>query len=142
MKKNTFALKGPKGVTLIELTVVIAIILVLISVLFVGANYYRTNANRAACIINLTNMHKAARTVQNISNQTDAAVNTAGLTGFTGAATLPIPVLPTCPSGGTYAINAFTVGAAHTATTAGVTATGGFTTCTIAGHIAADTRGW
>ena len=37
MKKNTYTVKTRKGVTLIELTVVIAIILLLISILFIGA---------------------------------------------------------------------------------------------------------
>lgn len=123
MKKNTFALKGPKGVTLIELTVVIAIILVLISVLFVGANYYRTNANTAACIVNITNMHKAGRSVQNITNAAPTA-----LTDFIGTG-LPITATPACPASGTYAFGSAAVGSS-------------LVTCNVTGHAPANTAGW
>lgn len=103
MKKNTFALKGPKGVTLIELSVVIAVILVLISVLFIGAKYYRDSAGNAACRIAQSSLQKTADSYMNISGST--SVNMAGLTG-TG---LPFPTAsaqPSCPGDGTLSFTA------------------------------------
>ena len=47
MKLNKNIRKTPQGVTLIELSVVIAVILTLLSVLFVGAKYYKDEADKA-----------------------------------------------------------------------------------------------
>ena len=114
MKINTNIQKAPKGVTLIELSVVIAVILVLISVLFVGASYYRTSANRAACVINSTSIKKAADSYMNIQNAT--TVTTANLTATTG----PLPAgLPTCPDKGAYTISIPVTGVASSLVTCG-----------------------
>ena len=53
--------------TLIEITVVILVLLTLISVLFIGANIYKRGADRAACILNIRNIHQAVRANQNLS---------------------------------------------------------------------------
>lgn len=98
MKKNTYSIKGPKGVTLIELTVVIAIILVLISVLFIGAAYFRNSANRAACITNLSNLQKGMRAIQNEQN-----LEAGDAVAFIGPG-LPLAAAPECPGDGTYTI--------------------------------------
>lgn len=63
--------KHPKGVTLIELTVVISTILALLSSLFVGASYYRDSANQAACITQITQMQKGIRSYQNLNTLSD-----------------------------------------------------------------------
>jgi prepilin-type N-terminal cleavage/methylation domain-containing protein len=113
MKKNTFALKGQKGVTLIELSVVIAVILVLLSVLFIGAGFYRDSANNAACVINQNGIKKAAESYTNINTSVSASDITlvSDLTGND----LPFATgnEPTCPTNGDYTIafanNAFTV---------------------------------
>ncbi|MGJ8671655.1 prepilin-type N-terminal cleavage/methylation domain-containing protein [Rubritalea sp.] len=103
MKKNTFALKGQKGVTLIELSVVIAVILVLISVLFIGASYYKTSANSAACTVNRSSIQKGADSYMNISGLSTTSVTDAGLLAGPFSAGLPV-----CPTGGagTYTITA------------------------------------
>ncbi len=54
------------GMTLIEITVVILVLLTLISVLFIGANIYKKGADRAACILNIRNVHQAVRSNQNL----------------------------------------------------------------------------
>jgi len=54
------------GMTLIEITVVILVLLTLISVLFIGANIYKKGADRAACILNIRNVHQAVRANQNL----------------------------------------------------------------------------
>jgi prepilin-type N-terminal cleavage/methylation domain-containing protein len=98
-----------RGTTLIELSVVIAVILLLVGVLFIGIGAWRDGANKAACIVNLASMQKAMRGYQNINtlNTGDAALITALVTaGYFGAA-------PTCPGSGTYTITG-TVTAAGT----------------------------
>lgn len=57
------------GMTLIEITVVILVLLTLISVLFIGANIYKKGADRAACILNIRNVHQAVRAHQNLNGQ-------------------------------------------------------------------------
>ncbi|WP_018970725.1 type II secretion system protein [Rubritalea marina] len=91
MKKNTYSIKNRQGVTLIELTVVIAILLVLISVLFVGASYYKTNADQAACVVNQSSTQKAFRSYQNLSSDTSPTLAEAVTAGAMTA-------IPVCPS--------------------------------------------
>ena len=107
MKKNTFALKGQKGVTLIELSVVIAVILVLISVLFIGATYYRNSANNAACVVNQSSIQKGVDSYYNISGGQLTRTQLATTGPFAGNA-------PTCPTNGLYTI---TWGAASSSVT-------------------------
>lgn len=64
-----------KGVTLLELTVVISMILTLISTLFVSATYYRNGATRATCVAQITQIQKAVRSYQNLEDlQTGEAI--------------------------------------------------------------------
>ena len=84
-----------RGTTLIELSVVIAVILLLVGVLFIGVNAWREGANRSACLVNMSSIQKAVRGYQNVNllNPGDA-VTAANLTGagYFGA-------MPTCPVG-------------------------------------------
>ena len=52
--------------TLIEVTLVIAVLLSLISILFIGVSAYKKGAYRAKCILNLASVQKAARSHQNL----------------------------------------------------------------------------
>ena len=49
---------GQRGTTLIELSVVIAVLLLLVGVLFIGVSAWRNGANTAACIVNLSSIQK------------------------------------------------------------------------------------
>ena len=98
MKKNTYSIKTRQGVTLIELSVVIAVILTLLSVLFVGATYYKDSADTAACTINQNAIAKAADAYLNIEGS-DPTYTILTTTGGPLAAKVP-----TCPSAGTYSI--------------------------------------
>lgn len=69
MKTNKTATKLKPGMTLIEITVVILVLLTLIAVLFIGANIYKKGADRAACILNIRNIHQAVRADQNLNNK-------------------------------------------------------------------------
>jgi type II secretory pathway pseudopilin PulG len=92
--------KIKSGMTLIEITVVILVLLTLISVLFNGANIYKKGADRAACILNIRNIHQAVRANQNLKGiDVGDPLDTSAIYG-TG---LYIEVEPTCPSdGGDY----------------------------------------
>jgi len=60
--RNTHA----RGLTLIEVTLVIAVLLGLISVLFIGVSAYKEGTNRSQCILNASSTQKAVRAHQNM----------------------------------------------------------------------------
>src|SRR6476646_9686677 len=118
-----------RGTTLIELSVVIAVLLLLVGVLFIGITAWKSGANKAACVVNLSSIQKAARGYANMNQLiTGSAETTTTLTsaGFWATA-------PTCPAGGTYAFLG-TVPAQGSA----------YVTCTITGHAptAANLANW
>jgi type II secretory pathway pseudopilin PulG len=115
MKLNTRNVTKKSGMTLLELTVVILVLLSLISILFIGARAWKRGSDRAGCIMNIRNVQQAVRGQQNMQNlaigaslpttkiwkqnvtSTDSsgnAVTTEVDTGFLNE--------PTCPSNGTY----------------------------------------
>lgn len=55
------------GMTLIELTVVILVLLALIAVLFVGARAYKKGSDKAACVMNQRNIQQACRAYYNLN---------------------------------------------------------------------------
>lgn len=86
-----------RGTTLIELSVVIAVILLLVGVLFIGIQAWREGANKSACLVNMASIQKAVRGEQNINLLTTGATLASGTLvtdGYFGA-------LPTCPIGNT-----------------------------------------
>jgi hypothetical protein len=96
--KTTNKQLGQSGTTLIELSVVIAVLLLLVGVLFIGITAWKNGANTAACIINLTSIQKAARGYANMKQLSIGAslpVATLTTAGFWGT-------VPVCPAGGTY----------------------------------------
>lgn len=91
------------GMTLIEITVVILVLLTLIAVLFIGANIYKKGADRAACILNIRNIHQAVRANQNLKgiNIGDALASTDVI-----GSGLYIEQEPKCPSeSGDYTVS-------------------------------------
>ena len=92
IKTNRRALQS--GTTLVELSVVIAIILLLASVLFIGVSAWRDAANRSAAIVDVSSIQKAVRGYENtnlldVGAACDSATNIAPY--FNGT-------LPTDPS--------------------------------------------
>ena len=63
--------KKNKGVTLIELTVVILVLLSLIAVLFIGARAYKEASDRTACLLTVRNVQQAGRSWQNLNGHTE-----------------------------------------------------------------------
>jgi prepilin-type N-terminal cleavage/methylation domain-containing protein len=66
---NTQIVKRKSGMTLLELTVVILVLLSLISILFVGARAWKKGSDRSACIINIRNVQQAVRGYMNMNQQ-------------------------------------------------------------------------
>lgn len=87
------------GLTLIEITLVIAVLLGLISVLFVGVSAYKEGSNRAKCIMNISNVQKAVRVYQNLNEK--SVGDTLPLDSLVGSGKL-LETIPACPSNGTY----------------------------------------
>ena len=141
MKMNKTATKLKPGMTLIEITVVILVLLTLIAVLFIGANIYKKGANRAACILNIRNIHQAVRADQNLNkkNTSDELVRTV----IMGDSEAYIENEPTCPAdGGAYGLvdtYPLTGVVAATCTNSGAAGTSGVTD-----HLpdVNDTQGW
>jgi len=63
---NTHNMKAKSGMTLLELTVVILVLLSLISILFVGARAWKKGSDRSANIMNVRNTQQAMRGHQNM----------------------------------------------------------------------------
>jgi type II secretory pathway pseudopilin PulG len=108
MKLNTRNMKRASGMTLLELTVVILVLLSLISILFIGARAWKKGSDRAGCIMNIRNIQQAARSYENMNGLAlGAALNwsTGGPLIGTGAF---LEVAPTCPTNktSTYTLTA------------------------------------
>lgn len=58
---RTRHIKAKSGMTLIELTVVVLVLLSLISILFIGAKAWKKGSDRAANVMNLRNVQQAVR---------------------------------------------------------------------------------
>ena len=125
--------KGQAGLTLIEVTLVIAVLLGLISVLFIGVAAYKKGSDRAKCILNISTVQKACRSYANMYEKNIADTLAADGADFVGAG-LFIESAPACPAGGAYTYG--------TAVPASGTA---LMTCSLATsdtHVPSSTAGW
>lgn len=119
------------GLTLIEVTLVIAVLLGLISVLFIGVAAYKKGSDRAKCVLNISTVQKAARSYQNLYELKmgdDLAV-----ADIAGAGKM-IESTPVCPADGSYTFGT-------TVPSAGST----YLTCSLGssdGHQPSSTAGW
>lgn len=89
-----------QGLTLIELTCVILVILSLITILFVGGRAWKRGADRSQCLMNIRNIQQAMRSKQNLELIPEgAAINIdADLIGPGNF----VEATPICPANGTY----------------------------------------
>ena len=55
-----------RGMSLLELTIAIAVLLGLVSIAFIGSRAWKRGSDRATCILTLRNMQMAARSYQNL----------------------------------------------------------------------------
>lgn len=61
--------KQKSGMTLLELTVVILVLLSLISILIIGARAWKRGSDRSGCLINMRNMQVAMRGEMNMAGK-------------------------------------------------------------------------
>src|SRR6186997_2366370 len=87
------------GMTLIEISLVIALLLGLIAVVFLGIGSYRKGSDKAKCKMQLAAAQKAIRAQANFQNL-DIGATYATTDAFGAGKALETE--PTCPSGGTY----------------------------------------
>ncbi len=93
---------GLPGMTLIELTVVISLIILLISILFFGARAWKRGSDRALCIIHIQAVQKGVRAYSNLYGFSPGQ-NAPGLQSQVIGLGRFVETLPGCPASGNYA---------------------------------------
>jgi type II secretory pathway pseudopilin PulG len=93
-----------RGMTLVEITLVIAVMLGLISVLLIGFDAYKAGANRANCIQNVVVVQKAVRSYSNLSEVAPGDIVSDFKDRLIGPGKMIEAVIP-CPAGGHYTFN-------------------------------------
>ena len=94
-----------RGMTLLELTVVILVLLSLISILFVGAQAWKRGSDRTLCIMNIQNVQKGVRSYSNLYGY-GPGQSVAGLQLRVVGTGEFVEKPPVCPSGGIYTYGA------------------------------------
>ena len=89
------------GMTLLELTVVILVLLTMITTLFFGARAWKRGSDRALCIINIQAVQKSVRSYSNLYGF-KAGSNSPGLQSKIIGLGKFVESTPECRGGGTY----------------------------------------
>lgn len=89
------------GMTLLELTVIIVVLLSLVTVLFFGAQAWKRGSDRALCIIHIQNVQKSVRSYSNLYGYFPGA-NAPGLQSRIIGLGRFIETAPVCPGEGDY----------------------------------------
>jgi type II secretory pathway pseudopilin PulG len=89
------------GMTLLELTVVILVLLSLISILFIGAKAWKKGSDRAGCVIQIRNVQQGVRSYANMSGFNPGSTVAAWKTLVIGSG-LFVETTPACLGGGSY----------------------------------------
>jgi prepilin-type N-terminal cleavage/methylation domain-containing protein len=90
-----------RGMTLIELSVVILVLLSLITILFLGARAWKHSADRIFCLMNIRNVQIGVRSYSNLYGL-NPGTNAPGLQAEIIGIGRFVETTPVCPSGGTY----------------------------------------
>ncbi|MFM2198474.1 MAG: hypothetical protein RLZZ505_1906 [Verrucomicrobiota bacterium] len=89
------------GMTLLELTVVILVLLSLISILFIGAQAWKRGSDKAMCIVQIQNVQKGVRSFSNLYGYSPSQ-SVAGLQMRVIGLGKFIEETPECPGSGSY----------------------------------------
>jgi prepilin-type N-terminal cleavage/methylation domain-containing protein len=89
------------GMTLIEMTAVILVLLTLISILFIGAKAWKRGTDRAACILRINKVQKGVRSFANLNGYSAGDMVTNLESQVIGMGCF-IETTPKCPGSGTY----------------------------------------
>ncbi len=99
--KITTTSKRTRGMTLLELTVVILVLLSLISILFIGARAWKKGSDRAGCIMQIRNVQQAVRSYANMNGKNPGELVT-GLQALVIGTGKFVEKTPVCPAAGSY----------------------------------------
>ncbi len=99
--RRTHGGTSQRGMTLLELTIVILVLLSLVTTLFFGAQAWKRGSDRALCIIHIQNIQKSVRSYSNLYGF-DPGDTAPGLQGQIIGLGKYIESTPVCPGGGTY----------------------------------------
>lgn len=106
----------PAGLTLLETTVVLAVLLALVAVTMVGTRAWRLGSDRAACMVTMRNVQASVRAYQNLYGYESGTLphaedGTQSIADHLLAKGYITPVIhdqitgtTTCPGGGDYTI--------------------------------------
>jgi type II secretory pathway pseudopilin PulG len=89
------------GMTLLELTVVIVVLIGFIAIMFAGASAWKRGSDRAFCVLNIRDVQNGMRAYSNLSALSPGS-STPGLRDQIIGAGRFVQSTPICPSGGTY----------------------------------------
>ena len=117
--------------TLVEVSLVIAVMLGLISVLLIGFKAYKAGADRATCIQNIGTVQKAMRSYSNLSGNFPGDT-VPGLQSEIIGPDKFLNELSPCPGGGTYTFSGDTI----------IDTGDLFMDCSIGDHVPTVTKGW
>jgi type II secretory pathway pseudopilin PulG len=102
---NTRNVNRKSGMTLLELTVVILVLLSLISILFIGARAWKKGSDRSASILTIRNVQQAVRSFANMNGKKEAVAGEIATTDLFGAGKFmqndPTAATTIHPGGGT-----------------------------------------
>jgi type II secretory pathway pseudopilin PulG len=89
------------GMTILELSIVIMVLLSLIGLTFIGAKTWKKGSDRATCLMNLERVQKGVRSLSNLYGY-DPGTTVPGLQARVIGHDLFVESTPTCPAGGEY----------------------------------------
>lgn len=93
------------GMTLMELTVVIVVLIGLVSIMFAGASAWKRGSDRAFCVLSIRNVQNGVRAYSNLSVLNPGS-SAPGLRDQIIGYGRFVESTPICPSGGTYIFGA------------------------------------
>jgi prepilin-type N-terminal cleavage/methylation domain-containing protein len=93
------------GMTLIELTVVILVLLSLVSILFIGARAYKAGSDRAQCVMQIRQMQLAVRSYANLNKVEEGVTISSDLPSELVGPGRFLEMEPICPGGGNYTLD-------------------------------------
>ena len=112
MKLNTKNRNSPvrllrRGVTLLELTIIISVLLLLLSFLFPAAGAWKRGSDRAQCIINIRQVQQGVRSFSNLKGfdygqDVSSAMPPVALQAEVVGTEKFVETAPVCPSSGSY----------------------------------------
>jgi type II secretory pathway pseudopilin PulG len=122
---------GQAGLTLVEVTLVIAVLLMLTTVMFLGVSAYKKGSDRALCIQAISTVQKAVRSYANL-NALSPGESVANLKDQIIAPDGFIIAEPVCRGGGTYTFGGDTIPLSGAV----------YMTCSLTDHVPSSPGSW